>query len=97
MSTFRKKPFRRKATLLAAALGIAAVAAGTVGTRAANDIVGEFDHFLSCFDFIINDEPRHRRNCTPNRSVPPFESLSKPVAGGPVPVSAPPTTTSPPT
>lgn len=83
MSTFRKKSFRRKATLLAAAVGLAAVVAGTVGTRAGNDIVGEFDHFVSCFDFIINNEPRHRRNCTPNRSVPPLESLVKPVTGGP--------------
>ena len=71
------------ATLLVAGLGFAAVIAGTAATHAANDIVGEFNHFITCFDFIINDQPSHQRNCTPNRSVPPFESLSTSVAGAP--------------
>jgi len=79
--------WRKAAIIVASALALGAGAAGTA-TYAANDIVGEWDHFTSCFDFMINNERAHRRNCQPNRSVPQFVSLSEKGPAGPVPTGS---------
>ena len=82
----RRRVWRKAAIILASAIAIGTGAVGTT-SFAANDIVGEWNHFTNCFDFMINNERAHRRNCQPNRSVPPFVSLSEPGPyGGPAPI-----------
>jgi hypothetical protein len=73
---------RKKLLLVAGLLTAGLVGPVTIASTSANDIVGDVQHFVTCFGFMINDQPSHKQNCQPNRVIVPFESLSTPVAGG---------------
>lgn len=63
---------RKKLLIVAGLLTAGLVGPVTIASTSANDIVGDVQHFVTCFGFMINDQPSHKRNCQPNRVVVPF-------------------------
>ncbi len=83
MSSFKSKrsPIRKRTMAAIVALG---VAAGGLGTYAvANDVVSDYDHFIACFDILLADPVRHKRNCLPNRVKVEFGTLAGGSSGAP--------------
>lgn len=92
----QRRPYLREAAIIAATAVVVGLGAVSTTSQAKNDIVGEWDFFVACFDKMINNTPQQVRDCDPkvnaiNTTNP---SLSTPVPGGPLlPTSSASTTT----
>ncbi len=81
-----RRPAWRKAVVIIATIAtLGTGAAVTTSTVAQNDIGSQWDHVVTCFDFMINNPARHRRNCQPNPNYPTLskDTLALPVTGSP--------------
>jgi hypothetical protein len=93
----QRRPYLREAAIVTATAIVLGLGAVSTTSQAKNDVVGEWDFFVACFDKMINNTPKQVRDCDPKVNVinTTNPSLSTPVAGAPLlPTSSSSTTTS---